>query len=624
MYSSDKLISVKEAIEKISEHLKPIEDSETVLLTEAYGRISSRDIYSSMDNPPFDRSEVDGFAVRITDLSSSDMEVNRLKIGGKVPIGTFPSTKYENNVCIEISTGSVVPEGFDAVYRVEDVTVEGDFVAFTGKPQKFSNIAKAGSDVLSGDLVLRKHKMITEKEIGALTILGVKTVSVLCRIRIGVIASGNELVLPGNELIPGQSYEGNSTFINAILKKYKVLLPTLYGIIPDNESETAGVLEKAFQENHIVITTGGSSAGERDYIGKIAASYSPGIIFHGIDMKPGKPTFFALNGEKYMIGLPGFPVSAFISFTQIFLEQLLEMAHFPLILSEIDAQLALRTRIKKGSTNFIPAILNGSDSLYAFPLTGESGSLSRILRSDAVLTVNSDQEYLEAGDSATIHSINEEPGLSSGILVGDVDPIMDTIFSLSGSYFASYRTSQDDGLKCLEAGSANLMGMRVKSGSKPYAGKKSKYKFFRIFSIDAGIVFGKGENDPLECIYKDQVFTLGIPAAGTYPNEFTDLCVAVLHPHVGSNYSEVEYSDLRGIALAVKNARIPAGIGNRETASRYNLDFVPVFREDYYIAVSKENLRDLDNILKKIGKKELKLLKENYRSYDINEELFQK
>jgi molybdate-binding protein len=86
----------------------------------------------------------------------------------------------------------------------------------------------------------------------------------------------------------------------------------------------------------------------------------------------------------------------------------------------------------------------------------------------------------------------------------------------------------------------------------------------------------------------------------------------------------VEYSDLRGIALAVKNARIPAGIGNRETASRYNLDFVPVFREDYYIAVSKENLRDLDNILKKIGKKELKLLKENYRSYDINEELFQK
>lgn len=622
MYSSDKLISVKEAGELISKYLKPVEDDETVPLAEAYGRICSHDIYSRMDNPPFDRSEVDGFAVRISDLATGNNGTNRLKIGGKVLIGTDPSTEYDRGVCVQISTGSVVPGGFDAVYRIEDVAVEGGYVIFSGKPPKFDNIAKAGSDVLAGDLVLRKFKMITEKEMGTLTILGVEKVRVFRRIGIGIIASGNELVRPGSELRPGQSYEGNSSFIKAILGKYSVFLPKLYGTVPDNEAETAKVLEKAFTENLVVITTGGSSAGEMDYIGKIAASYSPGIIFHGIDMKPGKPTFFALNGKRFMIGLPGFPVSAFISFTEIFLEKLLEMAHYPLVITEMEAQLALGTRIKKGSTNYIPAIINRSDNLYAFPLAGESGSLSRILRSDAILTINTGKECLNAGESATIHYFNEEPGFTSGVLAGDVDPFMDTIFSISGSFFSSCRTSHEEGLKCLENGSANLMGVRVKSGTKPFAGKKRSYRFFRIFSSDLGIVFRKGENDVFNDIKNRKGVALGIPAVGTYPAELIRSCLAASGFDAGPDSSGVEYPDLRGIALAVRNGRIPAGIGNGETASRYNLDFRPAAIEEYYVAVSDENLQDFQDILNRIGNEGLRILKEYYRSYNINADLF--
>jgi len=624
MYSSNKLISVKDAIERIEKFLKPVEESEPVLLTEAYGRISSEDIYSRMDNPPFDRSEVDGFAVRISDLPSGHPEGNILKIGGKVIIGTDPSVRYEKGMCIQISTGSVVPDGFDAVYRIEDVKVQGDAVSFPGTPQKFSNIARAGSDVLAGDLVLKKFKMITEKEIGSLTILGIERVNVLSKLRVGILSSGNELVSPGSDLKPGQSYEGNSTFIMTILKKYNVFLPTSYGIVPDNEKETENVLEKAFSENHIVITTGGSSAGEMDYIGKIAASYSPGIVFHGIDMKPGKPTFFALNGKKFMIGLPGFPVSAFISFTKIFLEKLLEITHFPGLYQELVAQLALGTSIKKGSTNFIPSILYGSDRLYAFPLTGESGSLSRILKSDAIITVDSDKEYLEAGEDVTIQSLNEEPYLSSGILVGHIDPIMDTIFSISGSYVSCYRTSYEDGLACLENGSANLMGLRLKYQSKPPSGTELKYKFFRIFSEDLGIVFRKEDNDPSGKSGSKIGTVLGIPAASTYPEDIIEQCITHLHYSAGSHVSRVEYSDLRSIALAVRNRRIPAGIGNAETASRYRLDFIPVLKQDYYIAVSKDNPEDFEDIIKKIGIAGLKALKENYPSYHINDELFLK
>ena len=624
MYSSHNLISVKEAFKRIEKYLKPVEDDETILLTEAYGRISSEDVYSRMDNPPFDRSEVDGFAVRISDLSSETPDGNRLKIGGKVIIGTDPSKSYEKAVCIQISTGSVVPKGFDAVYRVEDVKVKGDSIIFPGRPQKFGNIAKAGSDVLSGDLVLKKFKMITEKEIGSLTILGIERVRVFRKLRVGVLSSGNELVTPGSELKPGQSYEGNSTFIMAKLAPYNVFLPTSYGIVPDNQEETVKVLERAFSENDVVITTGGSSAGEMDYIGKIAAGYSPGIIFHGIDMKPGKPTFFALNGDKFMIGLPGFPVSAFISFTQIFLEKLLEITHFPNLYQALTAQLALGTTIKKGSTNFIPAILYGSDRLYAFPLTGESGSLSRILRSDAIITVDSDKDYLEAGEDVTVQSLNEEPNLSSGVLVGHVDPIMDTIFSISSDYYSWYRTSFEEGLMCLETGSANLMGMRMKYESKPRLPNRQGYKFYRIFSVDVGIVFGKGESNFYDESDSKKGIVFGVPANGTYPDDIIESCVTYLNPDAGSRISRVEYFDLRGIALAVRNGRIPAGIGNADTASRYKLDFTPVLKEAYYIAVSKENLKEFDEILKKIGNAGLMVLKENYRSYQFNDALFLK
>ena len=622
MYSSDKLISVKEANDRLSKYLRPVEEVETIPLNEAYGRVCSREVYSSMDNPPFDRSEVDGFAVRISDLTAGNPGVNRLRIGGKVLIGTDPSKEYDRGVCIRISTGSVIPKGFDAVYRIEDVSVEGNYVIFSGKPSKFSNIAKAGSDVLARDLVLKKFKLITEKDIGTLSILGVEKVEVFCRIKIGIIASGNELVRLGKELKPGQSYEGNSSFLNAILKKYGVFLPTLYGIVPDNEAETAKMLEKAFIENLVVITTGGSSAGEMDYIGKIAAGYSPGIIFHGIDIKPGKPTFFALNGKKFLVGLPGFPVSAFISFTEIFLEKLLEMAHYPLVITEMEVQLALGTRIKKGSTNYIPAIINRSDNLYAFPLAGESGSLSRILRSDAILTVNTDRESLNAGESATVRSFNMEEGFTHGVLVGDIDPLMDTVFSISGSFFASYRTSHDVGLKCLENGSANFMGVRVKSGTKPFSGKKTAYRFFRIFSSDLGIVFRKEDSDLFNGIKSRDVPALGIPASGTYPVELTDSCLAVLGFNTNPDFPCVEYPDLREIALAVRNGRIKAGIGNCETASRYDLEFRPATGEEYYIAVSEENLLDFEDIINKIENKGLKILKEYYRSYNINLDLF--
>ena len=164
----------------------------------------------------------------------------------------------------------------------------------------------------------------------------------------------------------------------------------------------------------------------------------------------------------------------------------------------------------------------------------------------------------------------------------------------------------------------------MKYESKPRLPNRQGYKFYRIFSVDVGIVFGKGESNFYDESDSKKGIVFGVPANGTYPDDIIESCVTYLNPDAGSRISRVEYFDLRGIALAVRNGRIPAGIGNADTASRYKLDFTPVLKEAYYIAVSKENLKEFDEILKKIGNAGLMVLKENYRSYQFNDALFLK
>ena len=625
MYSSSKLISVKEAGEKISKYMKVIEDKEVVATVDAFERVCAEDVYSPMDNPPFNRSEVDGFAVRTAEFKThGGQSTTTLDIGGTVEIGIATPAEFGENTCVRISTGSIVPKGYDAVFKIEDVTVKGNKVIFKGKPPKFSNIALAGSDVLKDDLIIRQYSKITEKEIGALAVLGIEKITVFRKVRIGIISSGNELIMPGNELQPGQTYEGNAAVLRTILGKYHFFNTVFYGIVPDSEEDTRNILEKAFSENDVVITTGGSSAGEKDYIGRIAASYNPGVIFHGIDMKPGKPTFFALNGKKILIGLPGFPLSSYIAFTQIFLYKLLGMAHVQPILTETDVQLAMGISARKGGTNFIPVVLYIYDSIYAFPIDGESGSISRLLRSDAIGEVVAKSDRLFPGDTVTITTIEGEQDFLWAVFVGLTDPLMDTIFSISGNPVSMYRTSIEDGMRCLEEGYAPLMGIMVKAGRKPPFKNKDKYSFFKIFSSETGLVFRNG--DPIisdDFDHKNEI-VVGIPGNGIYPQESIEKCIESIPSAARPpGFSTVDYGDLRSIALAVRSGDISIGLGNRHTASKYNLGFKPVYRETYYVVVTREQKQEFIDTMKKAYQNgALKVLKEKYGSYEIHDDVF--
>ena len=625
MYSSSKLISVEEALEKISEHMKPVEEKETIPVKDAYGRVCAEDVYSSMDNPPFNRSEVDGFAVRTHELTAEGMgDTTTLDIGGIVEIGISTHVEFHSNTCLRIATGSVVPDEYDAVFRKEDVSVNGNKVLFSGKPPKFTNIAMAGSDVLRGDLIVRKNTKITEKEMGILSITGIVKVTVFRKIRIGIIPSGNELAAPGNELKPGQTYEGNATILKSVIEKYHFFSAIAYDVVPDGKEETMNAMEKAFRENDVVITTGGSSAGEKDFIGKIAASYSPGIIFHGIDMKPGKPTFFAMNGKKILIGLPGFPVSSFIAFREIFLETLLEMAHFYPELTYTDVELAMGIGAKKGATNYIPLLLNAYDNIYAFPIGGESGSISRVLRSDSIGEVIAKDHQLYPGDTVTVKTIGNELTPLGVVFVGYTDPLMDTLFSISGYRISMYRTSLEDGMRCLENGYAPFMGFMMEDRKKPHLRVKAKHSFFRIFSSETGLIYRKGDTVISGAAEPENGIVLGVPGYDMYSRDSIKKCIAALpstvHP---PGYSTVIYNDIRGIALAVRSGTIPVGLGNRHTASQYNLDFKPVLKEIYYVAVASEREDEFIDTLEKARRNgALKVLSEKYVHYKIYNDSF--
>lgn len=625
MYSSSKLISVEEALVKISEHMKPIEEKETIPVKDAYGRVCAEDVFSSMDNPPFNRSEVDGFAVRTDELTADGVgETTTLDIGGTVEIGISTHVKSHRNACLRIATGSVIPNGYDAVFRKEDVSVSGNRVTFSGKLPKFTNIAMAGSDVLRGDLIVRKDTKITEKEMGILSITGVIKITVFRKIRIGIIPSGNELAAPGNELKPGQTYEGNATILNSIIGRYHFFSSIAYDVVPDGEEETMNAMEKAFRENDVVITTGGSSAGEKDFIGKIAASYSPGIIFHGIDMKPGKPTFFAMNGKKMLIGLPGFPVSSFIAFKEIFLEKLLEMAHFYPELTITDVELAMEIGARKGGTNYIPLLLNAYDNIYAFPIGGESGSISRVLRSDCIGEVVAKDDHLYPGDTVTVKTIDNDTASLGIVFVGYTDPLMDTLFSISGYRISMYRTSLEDGMRCLEQGSAPFMGFMIDDGKKPSLRIKAKHSFFRIFTSETGLIFRKDDTIISGAAEPENGIVVGVPGYDMYSRNSIEKCIAALPSTVNHHgYSTVIYNDIRSIALAVRSGTIPVGLGNRHTASQYNLDFKPVLRETYYVVAAREREDEFIDALKNARKNgALKVLSEKYVHYEIHNDTF--
>ena len=417
------LVPFSEAVALAMKHAQPVGDIEVVPTSESTGRISADDIFAEVPLPPFTRSEVDGYAVISADLSMASPENPvYLSLTGRVEIGEYSKTHPGSGKCMYIATGAVIPAFCDSVVMVEDAVPNGETIAFRRSVSKWENVAHSGEDLQKGATIVRRGSIIDPRMIGVMCATGIEKVRVYRKLRIGIASSGNELIQPGEAISAGKIYESNSTYVESELSVFRNLSTRKYGLIRDEMGETKSAIERMADENDVIIVSGGTSAGEGDFVYRAMESCEPGIIFHGVSVKPGTPTVFAMSGQKLMYGLPGFPVSAMMIFRTIFLPAIEKMSGEKLPDRTVEATLGMKTLIRIGYTSLIILRLaRRGNSILAYPVTGASGSISRLLDAEGFAIVEGNRKFADAGEKVEVHLFTER--IPESIFLGLPDEI---------------------------------------------------------------------------------------------------------------------------------------------------------------------------------------------------------
>ncbi|MHB8931085.1 MAG: molybdopterin molybdotransferase MoeA [Melioribacteraceae bacterium] len=308
------MISLEDAIDIIKQN-KYLLGTEKVDFRESVNRILREDVISDIDMPPFDKSAMDGYACRREDLSN---ELNVVEI---IQAGYEPQKKIGKNECSKIMTGAMMPEGSDCVIVIEEVEeLPGNKIKFKGEKTS-NNICVIGEDVILGQKLVSSGTRITAKEIASLALCGKVNPTVSKKPKIGIIATGDEIVEP--DLIPKKSQIRNTNSYQLMAQCFQFgCKPKYYGIAIDAEDEISKAIIKAKEENDLVIITGGVSTGDFDLVPAVLIKNGFKILFDQVAIQPGKPTVFGRDGNKFVFGMPGNPVSSFVCF-EIFVKEFL-------------------------------------------------------------------------------------------------------------------------------------------------------------------------------------------------------------------------------------------------------------------------------------------------------------
>lgn len=310
------MLSLEQARERILDAVRPLA-AETVDLHEALGRFTAEPLRSTVDLPPSDNSAMDGYAVRAQDLASAGAHVPvALRVIGTAPAGVVFHKMVEQGTCVRVFTGSTLPRGADAVVMQEDVqqnSLDASSVLFAENAPPGENVRLRGEDIKAGALLLAAGERLTAPRLSFLAAAWISSVRAARRPVAGLLATGNELREAGGPLEAGAIYESNRIGLAALARQAGAL-PKVYPVVPDDLAATQAALEQALSECDVVITTGGVSVGEMDWVKAAFEAIGGRLDFWTVAIRPGKPFAFGYWKEKFLFGLPGNPVSALVSF----------------------------------------------------------------------------------------------------------------------------------------------------------------------------------------------------------------------------------------------------------------------------------------------------------------------
>ncbi len=389
---------VSKAREYIRAVLEPVTTFERLHIRQALGRVLAADVISPVDVPGHDNSAMDGYAVRFADLKP-DADAN-LKLIGTAFAGKPFDGKVSTGETVRIMTGAVIPQGADTVIMQERAKASGDSVSVTAVPQAGTNTRKAGEDLKKGEPALNKGQLVRPAELGLMASLGIGEVSVYRRLRVAFFSTGDELVSIGQPLGPGQIYDSNRYTLYGMLTRAGCELLDM-GVIRD----TPEAIEKAFAEASeaadVIITSGGVSVGEADYVKQILDRLGE-VLFWKIAMKPGRPMAYGKIGGAHFFGLPGNPVAVMVTFYQFVRDALAVLQGQTTIkpLPTLKARCTAPIKKAPGRTEFQRGILSrGEDGEWTVKPTGDQGSgiLSSMSQAHCFIVLPTETGRLDAG-----------------------------------------------------------------------------------------------------------------------------------------------------------------------------------------------------------------------------------
>jgi molybdopterin molybdotransferase len=392
-------IPLDEARALVLEAASPIERTERVRIDEADGRVAGAGAFAPFDVPPFDRAAMDGYAVFAEDtFGAGRYEPRTLQCVETVYTGQMPTRTLARGECIEIATGAPMPEGADAVVMVEETekTADGSVRMFTPVYPR-QHVGRRGADIAAGDAILSPGDVLNPARLGALAAAGVLEIEVYAKPRIAILSTGNEIVAPGLPLAPGQIYDINRFTLSSIIRAHggaPVPLPTS----ADTLDALAAAVEIAAAED-VIVFSGGSSVGERDLILDALRAIGQ-VVFHGIAVKPGKPTVFGTIGAKPVFGMPGYPTSCLSNAYLLLVPLLRRMARLPEYQPQI-ARIPLGRRIVSttGRHQFYTVRIEDGAAMPAFKASGDITSMSR---ADGYIEIPAQTDIVESGEMVDV------------------------------------------------------------------------------------------------------------------------------------------------------------------------------------------------------------------------------
>ncbi len=574
---------------------------EAVPVELALGRVLAEDVVATVDVPCFDRSNLDGFAVQARDTYGADEErpVRLQLLDEVIATAVVPQSVVATGQAVAIATGGMLPRGADAIVMVEHTEIEDGNLHVLKAVTPGRGLSFAGTDIALGETVYRRGDILTSRETGVLAAIGVSHVNVRRLPRVGIVSTGDEIIAPGSEMRPGMVFDSNAQVLADAVRELGGE-PVRLGIVSDNAGQLGDVISRALESCDVVLLSGGTSKGAGDISYEVVSEFSdPGIVAHGVALKPGKPICLAATQGKPIVILPGFPTSAIFTFHEFVADVILKLAgrnqETP---RTISARMATRMNSEIGRKEYLlVGVVRQREAgtvdagLAAYPMGKGSGSVTTFARADGFVTIDRHHEIIEEGATVSVTLLGRDLVMADFVVIGSHCIGLD--FLLGEMQQLGFRTKfmavgSTAGLRAVERGECDVAGIHLLDAATdtyntPFL--SPGLQLVRGYTRKQGVVFRRDDQrfreKEIDEIVRDVIARDDCVMVNRNQGSGTRILIDGLLNDRTPNGYPVQARSHNAVAASVRQHRSDWGIAIEVAATQNDLGFLPLRDEQF-------------------------------------------